>query len=154
MCCPRELCVRARAYLNDHVLYQSCQVLLPLHQSSWTVPVIFRGYQAQVGCLILTVQSACRFGHRTIDSCPKPARSGSRMLPLVVPSPRMVSSACPKCGTLKQSSKRSCCARGGDWFKNCGHPGDTTLAHTWAEGIRACESNFVLVKFCSFFYVE
>ena len=45
---------------------------------------------------------------------------------------------CPKCGYQK-SGKRSCCARGGDWFQNCGDVGDTKFDHTWAEGIKACE---------------
>ena len=47
---------------------------------------------------------------------------------------------CPVCGTSKKSGKRSCCARGGAWFKNCGDVGDTKLDHTWAEGVQACES--------------
>ena len=46
---------------------------------------------------------------------------------------------CVTCGTIKKSGKRSCCARGGAWFKNCGDAGDTKFDHTWAEGIRACK---------------
>ena len=46
---------------------------------------------------------------------------------------------CPKCGTTKRSSKRSCCARGGAWFKNCGDAGDTEFDHTWTEGIQVCK---------------
>ena len=49
-------------------------------------------------------------------------------------------SRCDKCGATKQPGKRSCCARGGDWFNNCGNPGDTKFDHTWAEGIIACKS--------------
>ena len=48
-------------------------------------------------------------------------------------------SECVKCGTTRKSGKRSCCARGGNWFKNCGDAGDTKFDHTWSEGIRACE---------------
>ena len=48
------------------------------------------------------------------------------------------SSGCAKCGTTKRSGRRSCCAHGGDWFKNCGNAGDTKFDHTWAEGIQAC----------------
>ena len=48
---------------------------------------------------------------------------------------------CVKCGTTKKSGKRSCCARGGAWFKKCGYAGDTQLDHTWAEGIQACKKN-------------
>jgi len=44
---------------------------------------------------------------------------------------------CPKCGTLK-SGKRSCCFRGGAWFKKCGDTGDSKFEHTWFEGIQAC----------------
>ena len=50
------------------------------------------------------------------------------------------SNGCPKCSTVKKSGMRSCCARGGGWFKNCGDVGDTKFDHTWAEGIQACKS--------------
>ena len=46
---------------------------------------------------------------------------------------------CPKCA-INKAGKRSCCARGGTWFKNCGDTGDTTVDYTWAEGIQACRS--------------
>ena len=49
------------------------------------------------------------------------------------------SSGCAKCGTSK-TGKRSCCARGGAWFKNCGDIGDKKFEHTWAEGVQACKS--------------
>ena len=48
-------------------------------------------------------------------------------------------SVCTKCGTIRKSGLRSCCARDGDWFKNCGDPGDLQFEHTWFEGIQACE---------------
>ena len=48
------------------------------------------------------------------------------------------SSGCAKCGTSK-AGKRSCCARGGAWFKNCGDAGDTKVDHTWTEGVQACK---------------
>ena len=51
----------------------------------------------------------------------------------------MVESTCLKCGTSKKSGKRTCCARGGAWFKNCGDAGDEKFEHTWAEGIRVCQ---------------
>ncbi len=41
---------------------------------------------------------------------------------------------CPKCGTVKNSGKRSCCASGGAWIKKCG---DAGLEHTWIDGIEA-----------------
>ena len=44
---------------------------------------------------------------------------------------------CLRCSTNK-AGKRSCCARGGAWFKNCGDVGDKKFDHTWAEGIQAC----------------
>ena len=46
---------------------------------------------------------------------------------------------CDECGTIKKSGKRSCCARGGAWFKNCGDVGGTKFDHTWVEGIQACQ---------------
>ena len=49
------------------------------------------------------------------------------------------SSGCAKCGYIRKSGKLSCCAHGGDWFKNCGNAGDTKFEHTWSEGIQACK---------------
>ena len=60
-----------------------------------------------------------------------------------------VSAVCPKCGTIAKSGKKSCCGRGGSWFKNCGGIGNTKLQHTWHEGTQACkarsQSNAVIV---------
>ena len=47
-------------------------------------------------------------------------------------------STCPKCGTARKSGKRSCCARGGAWFKNCGDVRDSKFNHTWSDGVQAC----------------
>ena len=46
---------------------------------------------------------------------------------------------CTNCGVVKKSGKRSCCARGGAWFQNCGDNGNTNFDHTWSEGIQACK---------------
>ena len=46
-------------------------------------------------------------------------------------------SVCPRCGTITKSGQRSCCARGGAWFNECGDAGD--FDHTWFEGIQACK---------------
>ena len=59
------------------------------------------------------------------------------------------SNACPKCGTTKASGKRSCCARGGAWFKNCGGAGDSQFDHTWAEGMQACNGHVLRGSFCN-----
>ena len=40
-----------------------------------------------------------------------------------------------------KSGKPSCCARGGDWFRNCGEVGDPKYDHTWLEGFRACKGS-------------
>ena len=45
---------------------------------------------------------------------------------------------CSECA-INKAGKRSCCARGGAWFKDCGDVGDTKFGHTWAEGIQACK---------------
>ena len=55
--------------------------------------------------------------------------------PFTVP----MSPVCPKCGFVKKSDRPSCCARGGAWFNKCGDEGDSKFAHTWTEGIQACE---------------
>ena len=62
----------------------------------------------------------------------------------------VVVSICPKCGTTKKSTKLSCCARGGTWFKNCGDIGHPNVDHTWAEGIQACKSRLLRSWFCDF----
>ena len=46
---------------------------------------------------------------------------------------------CLICAISKKSGKRSCCARGGAWFKNCGDVGDIKFDHTWAEGMHICK---------------
>ena len=46
---------------------------------------------------------------------------------------------CPKCGIAKKSGERSCCARGGAWFKKCGDTGGAKFDHRWTEGIQACK---------------
>ena len=58
----------------------------------------------------------------------------------------MASSICTKCGNIKKSGKRSCCARGGAWFKNCGDIGEKKFDHTWTEGIQACKYFVSLVS--------
>ena len=60
----------------------------------------------------------------------------------LVTSAHTIGPTCSKCGTVKKSGRRSCCGRGGAWFQKCGNAGDKTVNHTWAEGIRACESKF------------
>ena len=63
----------------------------------------------------------------------------------IKPNPPTVAqtpSGCPKCGTLKKSGKRSCCAPGAAWFSNCGGSGDAKFDHTWTEGIQACKGTF------------
>ena len=46
---------------------------------------------------------------------------------------------CPKCGKFKKSGRVSCCAPGGDWFKNCAGVGNKHVAHSWSEGVKACK---------------
>ena len=66
-------------------------------------------------------------------------RSGTTTTPFGMSTSTGVRLVCPKCGSAKKSGKRSCCALGGAWFRNCGNSGDTQFDHTWAEGIKACE---------------
>ena len=51
----------------------------------------------------------------------------------------IISSVCPRCGSIGKSGKSSCCGRGGSWFRNCGSVGNAKLRHTWYEGIHACK---------------
>ena len=89
------------------------------------------------GCLIRTMHRAIRGLLLDFDAC------------VTTEAPEMRSASvarCPKCGTVKKSGKRSCCARGGSWFNKCGDAGDTNFDHTWVEGIRACTSTLSTVR--------
>ena len=50
-----------------------------------------------------------------------------------------ITSRCRKCGIDKRSGKPTCCARGGNWYSDCGSVGDANFSHTWAEGLQACK---------------
>ena len=54
-----------------------------------------------------------------------------------------VDAACPKCGTIPDSGKRSCCVPGGAWFGECGDAGNANAGHTWDEGLQACQGRLV-----------
>merc|ERR1711934_1047747 len=49
------------------------------------------------------------------------------------------SNTCAVCGSVKKSRKKSCCGRGGSWFRNCGSAGNKKFGHTWFEGIQVCK---------------
>merc|ERR1712032_1731991 len=49
------------------------------------------------------------------------------------------SNTCAVCGPVKKSRKKSCCGRGGSWFRNCGSAGNKKFGHTWFEGIQVCK---------------
>ena len=77
---------------------------------------------------------------------PQSVQPGVKAASLDMSTTTVVSpTVCPKCGTAKKSGKRSCCARDGAWFTNCGDAGDTQFEHTWAEGVEACKG-FVTVS--------
>ena len=50
--------------------------------------------------------------------------------------------ACSKCVT-NDAGKRTCCARGGGWYPTCGKQGDSKAAHTWDEGMQACQGELM-----------
>merc|ERR1711934_701701 len=56
-----------------------------------------------------------------------------------VGTPALTPTICPKCGTFKKSGRRSCCAPGGAWFKNCGGAHNKNVDHKWFEGVAACK---------------
>merc|ERR1712224_388105 len=71
----------------------------------------------------------------------KPGISQSITTPAwVTPTITTASPVCTTCGTVKNSGKRSCCARGGVWFNKCGNPGDSNYGHTWTDGVQACNA--------------
>ena len=55
--------------------------------------------------------------------------------------PERAAPARSKCGAIKKSGKRSCCAGDGAWYNNCGDPGDSKFDYTWFEGIQACKGS-------------
>jgi len=52
------------------------------------------------------------------------------------------SNTCAVCGSVKKSRKKSCCGRGGSWFRNCGSAGNKKFGHTWFEGIQVCKNQW------------
>ena len=86
----------------------------------------------------------------------KSAQPGNLAPTFVVPTSTMASSLCFTCGIIKKFGKYSCCARGGTWFKKCGDEGDTTIDHTWTEGIQACKgtpcSAFLDIALCTIYF--
>ena len=52
---------------------------------------------------------------------------------------------CPKCVT-NDVGTRTCCARGGSWYRTCGEKGDSKAEHTWDEGMRACQGELMGVE--------
>ena len=63
---------------------------------------------------------------------------------LIVRTPSIASrvdalTKCPKCGTFAKSGRKSCCAPGGAWFKNCGGARNKSVGHKWFEGVAACK---------------
>ena len=89
--------------------------------------------------MILLINSTWHYCPQLANSFRKSARPGTKARSFAAPTSTMDSLACLQCGTAKQSGRRSCCAPGGAWFKNCGDTGDTKFGHTWAEGIHACK---------------
>ena len=52
---------------------------------------------------------------------------------------------CSQCARIKDTSRYSCCARGGAWFNNCGGS-DSSFDHTWSEGLQACRRSTGLLS--------
>merc|ERR1719182_1195250 len=76
-----------------------------------------------------------KFGHTWFEGIEACKETKSTVSTKTIPS-----TTCPMCGTNAKSGKRSCCIRGGAWFKKCGSTGDTKFEHTWVDGVQACKS--------------
>ena len=59
-----------------------------------------------------------------------------------LPTTKPATTVCRKCGTIKKTGLRSCCANDGAWADNCGMVGEDGFDHTWAEGVIACKSKY------------
>ena len=58
----------------------------------------------------------------------------------VVTTTIATTSLCPECGVTRKSGVMSCCAKGGSWFGKCGGADDTSVDHTWYEGVQVCKA--------------
>ena len=93
-------------------------------------------------CLTFEIYQTWHLCTKTSNAHSKSVRAGTTTPSAILPRSKAVIATCRECGTIKKSGIRSCCARGGSWFKKCGDVGDTKFGHTWAEGIHACKSRF------------
>ena len=59
--------------------------------------------------------------------------------PIEVVTTTSLKPVCSTCGINEKSGIASCCASGGDWFKQCGEGDDPNFEHTWTEGSDACQ---------------
>ena len=128
------ICVMFRCFDHGNMHWQ---LLLRVQQRQLAAPGFLIGQQFKVkNLMIFTMHSPRRSRSSMRNPSPKSVQSGNS-------TSSMPGLTCPKCGITKKSSKRSCCARGGAWFKNCGDDSDSEFDHTWAEGIQACASTLL-----------
>ena len=69
-----------------------------------------------------------------------PNASSSTMTPGIA----LESEQCEICGTFKKFGRKSCCAPGGSWYKQCGDVNSGNADHTWLQGTEACKRKSML----------
>ena len=128
----------------------TCAVTVFVHQSTTSVSAhkklgTLALKFAEMGggsCFVLTTHGQSCVRCHILDTCLKSVHSITIMPLFGMLTSTGVRLVCPKCGSAKKSGKRSCCARGGAWFNNCGDTHDMQFSHTWIEGIQACKGRF------------
>ena len=95
------------------------------------LPVVCMKANASVTTAVVGIHTT----HQTIDE---------RELIAFFDNTRVIGSTrkCSKCGTFTKSDRASCCAPGGDWYKNCGGSDMRNVEHRWFEGTEACKGAF------------
>merc|ERR1719362_1507625 len=83
-------------------------------------PLMFSGSSGSIS------ETACTTATRqSVPRRPFPQRELIVRTPIVKSlSTTAKTTTCAKCGTFEKSGKYSCCAPGGDWYRNCGGAGN------------------------------
>ena len=137
-------------WMNGHVLVQSCCKSKPrawaraprVHSDRWALRDS-NLHRSKVRLLDVLRHYTATFSPLYRQHVPKNVvRPRAKTPPIAVSISPKISPVCPNCGDATTHGERSCCARGGAWFKKCGDGGDAKFEHTWTEGIQACTSKF------------
>ena len=132
----------------DHMFYLASSFKQKLCGAAWVnskakkdAPRQFHMFQVSPGSIADTVCApASVTTHAGQDVSRQPLPDRELIVRTGSPTSTMENTmACPNCGTFKKSGRKSCCAPGGAWFKNCGGAHNKNVEHKWFEGVAACK---------------